>query len=264
VTRECQEIRDLLDSYLSSELLVETNHLVLRHVATCAACSAELERRRRTRELLVQTLRTSVDAAPLRQRIDRAIDAERLWWRRTAQWWSAAAVLAVVAALMWYPRAVDAAAYQDSVADHVACALAFPADAWYDPERTVKVLRPPFTSLAEAVNKTYGEYTLIDAHTCPFNGRQYAHLVFRGPGGTLSLFAEPATRGALPKASVVALPGHALSEVYATDRDGFHVDATATRNHQLFVVSDRSTPEQDAIARQLLQSAAGFIRTLER
>lgn len=264
MTRECQEIRDLLDSYLSGELLVETNHLVLRHLATCSSCSSELERRRQARDLLVQTLRTNVDVGPLRQRIDRAIDADRLWWRRTAQWWSAAAVLAAIAVFVWYPRAVDAAAYEDSVGDHVACALNVPPDAWYDPLRVAKVLRPPFTPLAEAVDKTYGGFTLVDAHTCPYRDREYTHLVFRGAAGTLSLFVETAARGALPPASVVAPAGHAISPVYAIDRDGYHVDATSTRNHQLFVVSDRTGPAQDALARQMLQAAIGFIRTLER
>ncbi|MGH9200279.1 MAG: zf-HC2 domain-containing protein, partial [Vicinamibacterales bacterium] len=242
MTRECQEIRDLLDSYLSDELLVETNHLVLRHLATCGSCSSELERRRRTRELLVESLRVTVDPESLRQRIDQAIDAERLWWRRTALWWGSAAVLAAIAVFIWYPRAVDAAAYDDSVGDHVACALAVRADAWYDPARVAKQLRPPFTPLAEAVGTTYRNFALIDAHTCPYNGREYAHLVFRGTEGTISLFAEASTRGALPKASVVASQGHALSSIYSTDRDGYHVDATSTERHQLFVVSDRTGP----------------------
>jgi anti-sigma factor RsiW len=263
VTRECQEIRELLDSYLSNELLVETNHTVLRHLATCPGCSAEAERRRTTRDLLMQSLRADVDVAPMRQRIDRAIDAERMWWRRTAQWWSAAAVLAAIAVFIWYPRRVDAAAYADSVGDHIECGLATPADAWYDPARAAKFLRPPFASLAEAVGKSHGAYELVEAHSCPYNGRQYAHLVFRGDGRTISLFAEESTRGALPAASVVAPPDHGLAELFATDRDGYHVDATRTRDHQLFVVSDRTGADQDALARKLLEPAVAFIRSLE-
>jgi hypothetical protein len=264
VTRECQEIRELLDSYLSNELLVETNHAVLRHLASCASCSAEVERRKLTRGLLIQSLREDIDVAPLRQRIDQAIDAERQWWRRTAQWWGAAAALAAIAVFAWYPRSVDAAAYTDSVADHVACGLETPADAWYDPERAAKSLRPPFTPLAEALAAVHGEYKLIEAHTCPYNGRQYAHLVFRKGENTISLFAEESSRGTLPAASLIAPPDHMLSGLYAIDHDGFHVDATSTRNHQLFVVSDRKGAEQDALAKQLLQSAVGFVRTLEK
>lgn len=264
MTRECQEIRDLLDSYLGGELLVETNHKVLRHLSTCELCAGEAERRRRMRELLVESVKVHVDTEPLRLRIHQAIDADRLWWRRTAQWWSAAAALVAIALFVWYPRAVDAAAYDDSVGDHVACGLLTPADAWFDPSGIEERLKPPFTELALAMEGTHGDYKLIEAHTCPYRGRKYAHLVFRSERATISLFAEEATRGSLPRASVVAPPDHVLSGVYATDRQGYHVDATATSKHQLFIVSERTGAEQDALAKQLLQSAAAFIRTLER
>jgi len=51
----CQEFREMIDSYLSDELLVETNHEVLRHLESCAACRNELAAHR--------TLRTRVRAA---------------------------------------------------------------------------------------------------------------------------------------------------------------------------------------------------------
>jgi hypothetical protein len=263
VTRECQEIRELVDSYLSNELLIETNHQVLRHLAACASCSAEVERRRAMRDLLVQSLREDLEVAPLRERIESAIDAERLWWRRTAQWWSAAAVLAAIAVFIWYPRRVDAAAYQDSVGDHVWCALGTRADASYDPVRAEQSLNPPFTQMAAAIGEWHGEYRLVEAHTCPYNGRQYAHFVFFGEGATISLLVEESSRGALPPATMVAPAGDMLPDLLATDHDGYHVDATRTRDHHLFVVSDRAGPEQDRLAKRLLASAVGFIKKLE-
>ena len=44
---DCQQIRELMDSYLSEELSVETNHGFLRHVADCRDCATELQRRQR-------------------------------------------------------------------------------------------------------------------------------------------------------------------------------------------------------------------------
>ena len=41
----CDQTRKYLDSYISSELLVETNHELLRHLEACAACSAEADAR---------------------------------------------------------------------------------------------------------------------------------------------------------------------------------------------------------------------------
>ena len=42
---DCDKTRKYLDSYISNELLVETNHEVLRHLESCPACSAELDTR---------------------------------------------------------------------------------------------------------------------------------------------------------------------------------------------------------------------------
>lgn len=42
----CQEFKEMFDSYLGDELLVETNHEVLRHLENCAACRSELAVRR--------------------------------------------------------------------------------------------------------------------------------------------------------------------------------------------------------------------------
>ena len=59
---DCQHVREIMDSYLSEELSVETNHGVLRHVTDCRDCAAELKRRQRLRALLAETLEVAVDA----------------------------------------------------------------------------------------------------------------------------------------------------------------------------------------------------------
>jgi len=58
---QCRDARELLDSFIGEELLVETNHDVLRHLATCPECSAELENRRRLRTGLRQAFSRSAD-----------------------------------------------------------------------------------------------------------------------------------------------------------------------------------------------------------
>ncbi len=69
---DCQQVREVMDSYLSEELSVESNHGVLRHVAECRDCAAELKRRQRLRALLSETLDLAVnevDADRVRMRI---------------------------------------------------------------------------------------------------------------------------------------------------------------------------------------------------
>ena len=48
----CEKTRKYLDSYISNELLVETNHEVLRHIENCPACAAELDARTQLRKRL--------------------------------------------------------------------------------------------------------------------------------------------------------------------------------------------------------------------
>ena len=49
---QCRDFRELADSYLSDELLIETNHDVLRHLEKCADCREELVARRELRRKL--------------------------------------------------------------------------------------------------------------------------------------------------------------------------------------------------------------------
>lgn len=57
---DCQEFREITDSYLSGELLIETNYEFLRHLESCAACREELAACRDLR----MRLRSAVKNAP--------------------------------------------------------------------------------------------------------------------------------------------------------------------------------------------------------
>ena len=37
----CRDVRELADSFLTGQLLVETNHEVVKHLETCPECRAE-------------------------------------------------------------------------------------------------------------------------------------------------------------------------------------------------------------------------------
>jgi anti-sigma factor RsiW len=251
-----------MDSYLSEELSVETNHDVLRHMAQCRDCAAELRRRQRLRGLLPEALDVAVDTDRARARITHAMDHEVRSWARTARLGAVAATLvAAVGIAYWAGGDIDAAAYDHSAEDHIACALTYPDDAAYDKLRSAENLQPPFEHIAEAVGLSHGPYHVIDAHMCPYKGRNYAHVVMRGDGQTVSLFAERAERGALPDTPTIVLSGDTL-DVHATTRLGYRISAVATRDHQVFLVSERPTDPPD-VAQGILRSAVRFIRGLE-
>lgn len=259
---DCQHIREVMDSYLSGELSVETNHAVLHHLAECGDCASELKRRQRLRALLSEALDIPVDAERARARVRVAMDREPRSWVRAARLGAVAATLvAAVAVAYWAGRPVDAAAYDDSAGDHIACALTYPEDAAYDRDRAAQNLVPPFEQIGDAVGLSHGAYHVIDAHMCPYKGRNYAHVVMRGDRQTLSLFVERAERGALPRTPTTVPAGDAF-DVHATARLGYLISAVATRDHQLFLVSERPT-DPPGIAEDILRSAVGFVRGLE-
>jgi hypothetical protein len=174
----------------------------------------------------------------------------------------AATLIAAVAVAYWAGRRVDAAAYDDSAEDHIACALAYPEATAYDPDRAAQNLVPPFEQMADVVGLSHDGYHVIDAHMCPFKGRNYAHVVIRGDGQTLSLFAERAERGALPATPSTVLAGDIL-DVHTTTRLGYRISAVAMRDHRVFLVSERPT-DPPALAQDILRSAVRFIRSLEQ
>ena len=259
---DCQHVREVLDSYLSEELSVETNHGVLRHMSQCRDCAAELGRRRRLRAMLSETLDVAVDTDRARARITHAMDHEHRSWVRVARFGAVAATLvAAVAVAYWTGRPVDAAAYDDSAGDHIACALTYPDDTTYDKLRSAQNLASPFEHIVDAVGLSHGPYHVIDAHMCPYKGRNYAHLVIRGDGQTLSLFAERAERGALPDTPTTVLAGD-VPDVHATTRLGYRISAVSTRDHLIYLVSERPIDPPD-VAQGILSSAVRFIRSLE-
>jgi anti-sigma factor RsiW len=264
VNPDCQDVRELMDSYLSEELSVETNHHVLRHLGLCQGCSSELTRRQRLRSLLAQSLDLPVDVDGARHRVLHAVEREQRSWGRSARWLGAAAALFVAIGIAtWVGRPVDAAAYDDSAGDHVACALAYPEGATYDPARAARNLVAPFERIADAIGLSHGAYHVIDAHMCPYKGRNYAHVVMRGQGQTLSIFAEPALRGSLPSTSSRTALGGETLHVQSTVRMGYRISAVATPQHQVFLVSDQQTDPPE-IGTAILLSAVRFVRELEK
>jgi anti-sigma factor RsiW len=249
---ECRRVRELMDSYISGELTVESNHDVLQHAERCEACRAEIGRRERARALLVDGFGAAPDASALEARIARAIDHDQHRWWRLARYGGVAAMLTVtIGAAIWFSRPVDAAAYDDSVDDHIACALTYPPVFAFDAERASGNLEPAYRPLVDAVTHRAGDYELIDAHMCPYQGRNYAHLVYRAGGRPLSVFAETADRGRLPVR-------------YESPRKGFVSSGASSGGHHVFVVGDHAVPPPQPVVDELLRAATAFVRGLEK
>src|SRR6266700_4148033 len=61
---ECRDVRELADSFLSEQLLVETTHDVVRHLETCPGCRTEIAARRTMRAQLQSAWARSDELTP--------------------------------------------------------------------------------------------------------------------------------------------------------------------------------------------------------
>lgn len=156
----CRDFKDLADSYLSNELLVETNHDILQHLESCSGCRIELSGRRELRD----RLRYAVKNAPKSQmnpgfakRVESKLREQAFGKQRIWNFAGSKAIFAGMASVLlialvigfittprntpvtagidptpsnsvvpengWYERASFVAAKNDAVDDHKHCAL---------------------------------------------------------------------------------------------------------------------------------------------
>ena len=279
---DCQDIRGLLDPYLDNELLVETSQSVLDHLGLCRDCAAESERRIELRRVLKTALTleddNERDSENSRRRIETALEQQRQP-RRTARivWGALAAGLILALGLTYWrigntskplnppavyvppspPQVLIADLDRDAVANHQVCALSYPPNWTFDRQRVARDLTPGFAPLVDAIGRNHASYKLIEGHICSYQQKQYAHLIFRGNGHTVSVFIEPDDPSGKPKPS-------RPREIDQASLTAYQVASVDTGRHRISVVSDLPSGENLALAKQLVPATLNFIQKLER
>ena len=283
---DCKTKREILDLYLDNELLVETSHSLLQHLACCPDCAGELERRTELRRLLKAA--SALDDADerdsenlLRKRIEIALQKEQRR-RMTAhvRWAVLAASLMVVLGLGYWrysrytgvpkpvssppinmptqnPDVLVASMDRDAVANHQECALSYPPNWTYDRQRVVRELTPRFAAIIDIVGRDHHPYELIEGHICSYQQRQYAHLIFRGNGHTVSVFIEHHEPSGKPGLSAPA-------EIAHTRYTEYEVSSVDTMSDRIYLVSDLPSVENDALAKQLFPPTLKFVQKMKR
>jgi anti-sigma factor (TIGR02949 family) len=211
---DCERTRKYLDSYITNELLVETNHEVLRHLERCPDCSADAETRQQLRARLKSAVKTqSVPPelpALIRERI-RAAESRKpsAWsWMR---WPIATAASVALCALLYVEHrperlpaigdrpsqnayiqkisATMATVLKVGLGDHLHCSV-FRKKAASVPTiaEMEKELGPDYEGLLPAIRAAAPEgYTVILAHHCSYLKRNFVHLTLEKDGSLLSL-----------------------------------------------------------------------------
>lgn len=242
---DCRDVREMADSFLSEELLTETNHEILRHLAGCNACRAEVETRRRVRA----SLRAAFARAPalqarpelaseLRARL-RAAGSTR---RKTVSRWLglAAALLLAAVAAPWAARhwgeSVDAIA-SAAVGDHRNCAVKFRlAEIPISLEEAARRYDESFRVLervpGDDVPLPGGTARVVERHSCIFRGRRFAHVVLRYRGELVSVLVTSNDGPADRAPALDSLP------VHEQHIDGLGVASVRTARHTVAVVAN--------------------------
>ena len=240
---ECRDVREMADSFLSEQLLVETNHELLRHLETCPVCRAEMAARRALRERLRSAF---VQAEGLRPRPEFA--AELRTALRASQpgitrrsllqsWWSLAAGLALAAGGGVFVRNSTgrsrlATLAREAAGDHQYCAVKFSlAERPISLEDAGKQYGAFYAALATfEAPAVDGPLELLERHACVYQGRRFGHVVFRYRGALTSLLVTDAAPPPAPELepadsgpAVASFPAERFVGFVVADLDRQHV-----------------------------------------
>ncbi len=208
----CKDFREIVDSYLSDELLTETNHDVILHIENCPQCSALIKERRDFRARLRSAVTSSAKFAlpdgfnhrlltRIRHERDRSGKPSYSWFGlRLVAGFAGVLVVAVIAFSVFNyvgrspsPDYMVSGFADDSLiniasGDHQHCAIK------HDLEEAPIALsdaEPRYRGLEELVgdnlNATLGNHKLVEAHACKYRDVQFAHLVMKDDSNTISV-----------------------------------------------------------------------------
>jgi hypothetical protein len=274
-----------MDSYINNELLVETNHEVLRHLETCPACAAEVESRTRMKVRLKDAVQNQSVPEDLQARVRVALREDSRASFAWTRWASAAAAVLVVAAGIWVeaprwtrpalPNLADrrgqdvfiqkvsaslSAVLKVGLGDHIHCSIfrKYPKDPPSVDEMAQK-LGPAYQDLVPLVKaRIPEEYRIILAHQCGYQGRRFVHLTLTNGSSLLSLVITRKEPGESMQALKVSdhISGVAVYQAAAQNYDvaGFETDEFLA-----YVVSDLGARQNLQIAYALAPSLHQFL-----
>jgi anti-sigma factor RsiW len=235
---DCREVREIADSFVAGELLTETNHALLGHLASCPACRADVDGRRRLRQGLQQAFERSASLAIRPEFAGELRDVLR-------QSHGPARAGRTFAALRWWAIAYRARAVDPwllaAAGDHRNCALHFNLDerpiSLADAARRFGPSFAVFEQLPAEVSIGGDTARVLERHACVYAGIRFAHVVFRYRGVRVSLVAARA-----------AQPHPAGAGLVSSRVDGLGVVTFHAGDHTVSLVGDLPAADLAALA----------------
>jgi hypothetical protein len=211
---QCRDVRELADSFLSEQLLVETNHELLRHLETCPDCRIDIAGRRAMRDRLRSAFSRAENLRPRPE-----FTAELLATLRPSEpeiqisrrsllqsWWALAAGLVLAAGGGLFVRHSSsrsrlATLARDAAGDHQNCAVKFNlAERAIRLEDAGRRYGAPYAALATFEPPAAdGPLEILERHACVYQGRRFGHVVFHYCGALTSLLVTEGTPPTAPE-----------------------------------------------------------------
>ncbi len=215
---KCRDFREIIDSYLSDELLTETNHGVLSHLEECANCRSEIEARRAIRGRLKSAVIGSpeyiIDPAfqteltELIRRTPIVEKAESTLSKSSRNVWLAVAAGLLLTFSLGFllvnqidnkPVSVTLETplvsnlkpgniVNIALGDHEHCAVRHQVGKTpMSLDQTTQQYRGLAKIIVPSLRSVLGDYELIAAHACKYKETPFAHLVLRKEEKILSV-----------------------------------------------------------------------------
>lgn len=269
---QCKNFREIADSYLSDELLVETNHEVFRHLENCENCRRDLGARREVRSKLRLAVTSApeskidaVFAANLRQSLEKAA-FQKNGFADFFRAFNAPKVFAFTAALIiaffvsynfWKtPTVQNEIAANDNVyktawtnfseaatEDHTHCGLGN-YDYWLQNDINETAEEKAFKEkvVNQIRNETAEPVKLVSIHDCEANGKNFHHAILN-VGNHIVSITQPAFE-TVSDANKIA----GISDVFTLRREDFELAGFTGNGKAYYVISDLPEAENKRIA----------------
>ncbi|MEK7723869.1 MAG: hypothetical protein AAB336_05940 [Acidobacteriota bacterium] len=249
----CKDFREIADSYLSDELIVETNHEIFQHLENCANCRQELAFRREVREGLRISLKTSPEfqmnpafATRLKANLKDEALKQSSWfnWKiLTPAFASLLVIFVLTFAFLYQPNQTSFAAdlSKKAINRHEDCGLKHLKE-WEE-----QIGKLPSEKIAFVKPLQNEDTQILEAHDCKLDGKIFTHYVLRRNGKIVSVLKTESN-------NVSQTNLKTEDSIVCERQKGLQISRFMIGEELVFVVSNMSEAENLSLARTLSDS----------